>query len=195
MKTCSKCRETKPLEDFGKNKSRPDGKNPWCKVCNSASAKRYYHKNPERMKERRREWYQDNIERERAKAKDRYWADPEASREKNKKWKSENSEKVKAYQREYVRSNLDAFRCYNQNRRARLEGNGGSHTAEQWQLLCESFGNVCLCCKEEKPLTVDHVVPISKGGTNDIWNLQPLCRGCNSSRGTQIIDYRQEIEL
>jgi 5-methylcytosine-specific restriction endonuclease McrA len=36
-----------------------------------------------------------------------------------------------------------------------------------------------LCCGEAKPLTVDHVVPVSKGGSNDISNIQPLCLECN----------------
>lgn len=33
MKTCSRCRETKPLSEFGKDKNRPDGHNTWCKPC------------------------------------------------------------------------------------------------------------------------------------------------------------------
>jgi hypothetical protein len=41
MKTCSKCKEKKPLEEFSKDKSRPDGKEPRCKLCNrAAKAKR-----------------------------------------------------------------------------------------------------------------------------------------------------------
>jgi 5-methylcytosine-specific restriction endonuclease McrA len=47
-----------------------------------------------------------------------------------------------------------------------------------------------LCCKQEKPLTIDHVVPLSLGGSNSIDNLQPLCHQCNSRKGTRIIDYR-----
>mgnify|MGYP002621032842 FL=1 len=35
------------------------------------------------------------------------------------------------------------------------------------------------------PLTVDHIVPLSKGGTNDLANLQVLHRSCNSSKGAK----------
>jgi 5-methylcytosine-specific restriction endonuclease McrA len=39
-------------------------------------------------------------------------------------------------------------------------------------------------------LTVDHVIPLSVGGTNWLKNLQPLCSSCNSSKHTKHIDYR-----
>lgn len=33
------------------------------------------------------------------------------------------------------------------------------------------------------PLTVDHIIPKSLGGSNDLENLQPMCSGCNSAKG------------
>ena len=45
----------------------------------------------------------------------------------------------------------------------------------------------CVECRgvglPEDPLTVDHIVPLSKGGTNDLANLQVLHRSCNSRKG------------
>lgn len=35
VKRCSRCKDTKPLADFGNNKSRKDGKEPICRVCKS----------------------------------------------------------------------------------------------------------------------------------------------------------------
>lgn len=45
--------------------------------------------------------------------------------------------------------------------------------------IYERDGHRCLACGSEKKLTLDHIVPISKGGTNDESNLQTLCEGCN----------------
>lgn len=73
---------------------------------------------------------------------------------------------------------------------------GGSHTDQEWFKLKRRYGFKCAneaCRKPEteaEPLTKDHVIPIFSGGTDNIRNIQPLCRSCNSAKGTRIIDYR-----
>lgn len=37
-------------------------------------------------------------------------------------------------------------------------------------------------------MTIDHLIPIDKGGTNDEWNLATMCADCNSKKGNLIID-------
>lgn len=78
-------------------------------------------------------------------------------------------------------------RVRRQNRQRMSEG---SYTIQQWCALCTRYGNRCVCCGETKPLAADHIVPVSKNGTSYISNIQPLCRECNSSKGTLTIDYR-----
>jgi 5-methylcytosine-specific restriction endonuclease McrA len=66
----------------------------------------------------------------------------------------------------------------------------GSYTQDEWEALCVRYDYKCLSCRKKKPLTVDHIKPLSKGGTNYIDNIQPLCKPCNSSKGNKTIDYR-----
>lgn len=40
---------------------------------------------------------------------------------------------------------------------------------------CKSCGKT----NHETDLNIDHIIPLSKGGTNDLSNLQTLCRKCN----------------
>lgn len=52
----------------------------------------------------------------------------------------------------------------------------------------------CLCCKQETIRNTDfeagHVLSEHNGGTNEISNLRPICRPCNSSMGTMhMVDY------
>lgn len=43
----------------------------------------------------------------------------------------------------------------------------------------------CLICGSCSNLTIDHIIPLSKGGTNELDNLQILCRSCNSKKGAK----------
>ena len=58
------------------------------------------------------------------------------------------------------------------------------------QKVFKKYGKICLCCSSLNDITIDHIKSIWSGGLNIFDNLQPLCRGCNSSKGTDTIDYR-----
>lgn len=72
----------------------------------------------------------------------------------------------------------------------RNKGLVGSHTADEWKELLVKYDFMCLCCGSKESITRDHVIPIKMGGTDDIENIQPLCRSCNSKKQVKTIDYR-----
>ena len=78
-------------------------------------------------------------------------------------------------------------------RLVRKKGNGGSHTFEEWETLKAQYNWICPSCNKPEPeikLTQDHIVPLVKGGSDNIENIQPLCGGCNSKKNTETIIFK-----
>lgn len=163
-KRCLKCKIAKPLNDFHSNKNSKDGKWRYCKSCACA------------MKA------------------DQYRSDPSVIIERVRKFREHPGfyERQKLYMAEWRRNNPTKAAEYTNRRNVRKLENGGSFTPEQFTDLCHYYGNVCLCCMEEKPLIPDHVIPVVKGGTSDISNIQPLCAQCNRRKHVKTIDYRPD---
>ncbi|HSH76996.1 MAG TPA: HNH endonuclease [Herpetosiphonaceae bacterium] len=81
-----------------------------------------------------------------------------------------------------------------QYRRARCYGVAGDFDGWEWDLIRAWWGGRCLACGIES-VTVEHVIPLSRGGSNNVVNLQVLCRACNSRKGTSLVDYREPAAL
>lgn len=60
---------------------------------------------------------------------------------------------------------------------------------KEWKVKVATLGNVCQICRKTEPevkMTIDHIIPVARGGTNRTDNLQPLCVGCNCSKGAKL---------
>ena len=96
----------------------------------------------------------------------------------------QHAEERKAYHAEYDRSDAGkaVHRAEGHNRRI---AGGEPITAEIWMEVVEASNGVCPYC--EGPIVglghMDHVVPLSKGGTNERSNLKYVCASCNRAKG------------
>lgn len=78
-------------------------------------------------------------------------------------------------------------------RKIMKRGNGGTHTFADWETLKAQYNWRCPSCKKQEPdikLTKDHIIPITKGGSDNIENIQPLCGKCNSKKYNKVIKYK-----
>lgn len=175
MKLCCTCKKLKDLSEFNKRSTAKDGHKPYCRVCASeANRKRYLQPGQKESSVARvADWRKSNPD-----ARQREYLNNRETRiPKIKEWQQNNPDKVRVYKK-------------NNKHRRRTATQTGIITPQEWYDLCAKYGGVCLRCKETKPLTMDHIVPLSKGGLHSIENIQPLCGRCNSIKHTKCMDYR-----
>lgn len=218
LKCCTKCHERKHLSEFHiTSKNRGSKPRSVCKTCRKQERKinadkfkekdsKYYRDNSEKIKAAQKAYYQAN--RERIKQVNQHYAanNKEKIRESQRKWRIENAEHLRELNQRYKEKHAEKYRIYYREyrianpekeaakihtRRARRKAAKGNFTSIEWMDLCILYNNTCLSCGvNDKQLTPDHIIPLSKGGSNDINNIQPLCLTCNLKKGTKIIDYR-----
>jgi 5-methylcytosine-specific restriction endonuclease McrA len=114
-------------------------------------------------------------------------------------WKAANMELVRAirragYQRRkaaelasaaaWRKANTEKSRAYVRNRRAKQAASEGKHTVADVKALIKLQNGKCAYCRKPfgKRHWVDHIQPVSKGGSNDRRNLQITCRSCNQRK-------------
>lgn len=210
MKRCSGCKKIKPLSDFYDDaRNINTGKQSRCKQCfadykQTPRAKELAKRLTQTEKYKRWRYKYHRMEEYRAKRR----AEAKTAKGKATRRKYKHSEKGRASALKYAKSEKGKAqqKRYRQTpkgkaqtrrrvliRLTRKSKAGGSYTTKQWKQLCAQYDYRCLACGKQftfEELTVDHVVPISKGGTSNIENLQPLCLSCNQSKGANTTDYR-----
>jgi len=160
-KVCLACREPKPLTDFCRRSASRDGLQDYCKACTAERMREYRRVHPEKIKQRNHDHYVNH---------------GDEVREQARKWHEEHPGAVMMRNRLY---------------KAQRAGAGGKGiTVAEWDQTLEQYGRTCLACGSTEHVTMDHVVPLSRGGRHEIANTQPLCASCNASKGTKTIDYR-----
>ena len=193
-KLCRKCGVVKDTSSFHRHKKYKFQS--ICKECKASYAREnkdaiaerqheYWISNKETLSKYRAEWYLENIETARKNAKENYQKNSTERKSKARSYAIENSEKVKKTKKEYYENNKDVFMASSRNRRARNRGASGSHTKDDIILILTMQNDKCAWCRSRLngKYHIDHIQPLSKGGSNFPNNLQILCAKCNLRKG------------
>ena len=192
---CANCKLDKPIEEFVGVYGRPR------KVCSRcASHRKAYdrlrydpkhprgNRTPEGARKDSRLWRSRNPERK--VESDRLYRENnrEKRRVSGRAWHEANKKKINLKSADYRKNNPDKDVEYKHRRRARLSGASGGHSSEDIRGLLEQQNSRCEACrirlavKGKRKYHVDHMVPLSRGGSDDVSNLQLLCQTCNQRK-------------
>lgn len=196
MKTCRICKADKPLDEFYQAPKMRDGFFSECKPCARAISLK---------------WKNKNRARTRKTALDKYYADPAAAAKKSAIYYLENTDKLRTASRIYYAENVD--HCRSRNRqwksenkeqvlvlnhryRAKHRGVEGTHGIDDIERIFSQQKGKCAVCRT--PLGPnrhrDHIVPLSRGGSNWAKNIQLLCPPCNLSKNARDpVEFMQSV--
>jgi len=172
-KTCTKCGKTKPLEDFPKHINGKYGKDSKCKECNVKNWQKYYEKNTDHAKDKRKKWNQENYQ----KNKEQVLEAKRKSREKTKKARA-------AYMKQYKKDNPHLQRQYNQTRRASLKQRMPAWLTDKDKQRIKDFYANC-----PDGMEVDHIYPLNGkevSGFHHPDNLQYLLKKENRKKSNKL---------
>lgn len=212
-KVCGKCKFWKMFCEFYICRRSLDGTGGYCRGCAKQVSKDRFYKNQQRCNQQAREWKLKNsdkvadysLNRSQRAAENKAKSIETLSEIQVRRLspliglEEERAYRDKTRDRIRVRGNHNKRRAYKLNpamctaiqEMRRTAKNSGTFTFQEWQSLCDKYSWKCLACGENRKLTIDHVIPLSRGGSNLIDNIQPLCQSCNSKKNTNTIDYRR----
>ena len=199
MRTCNICNIEKADELFVRCAGIKSGYRAYCKKCHTQKQLARYRKDPELHKarvaeyqrknpEKVRDWYKSYIQKnpDRVKELHRLRSSKPAAKERVKRWKEQNRERYNAMMRAYYHANKELRHAHLKNskhkRRSSIKGHRGI-SLEEWRAMKKAASQRChYCGSKARPLAMDHVIPLSKGGMHEPSNIVPACKSCNSRK-------------
>jgi len=101
-------------------------------------------------------------------------------------WGRNNKEKTKKYKDKWRLNNKEKINFLKRLYIYRKKNADGKVSLKEIVDLYEKI-KVCPYCNVNKTNTIDHIIPLSRGGSNNIDNLVPVCVNCNSSKGAKLL--------
>ena len=187
-KQCSKCNKNVNTKNYYKHKEMADGLFGKCKDCckkyrmDNASnerrrAKQWQKKNKDRYKEYQKKWQKDN----------RNYMTKKCNEYVKKRMSYDDEFKTRMNMRGKNRENLKrATRYYLEGRTNKIPEKSPSKQLMKLFLIQEDKCIYCeKCIKEDRH--IEHIIPLSKNGSNHIHNLALSCPECNNKKSTKPI--------
>lgn len=193
---CRVCRVPKGEDEYYRRKG--GAIRPICRSCQAEKSSRYYEQNRYRILsgEKIKYWGEPGIREKKLegmagyreqnrislvqKAVEYQRQHPKEAKERRNRWEESHPSWRKEYQKRPERKLYR--RLWEHNRRAQL---GSKMSANVFYYVISRDESKCQYCRKplaEEEITLDHIIPVSRGGTNDSDNLCVACRSCNGKK-------------
>jgi 5-methylcytosine-specific restriction endonuclease McrA len=111
----------------------------------------------------------------------------ELARLRSAKNRAKDIQKARAREAKWRKEHPASRRAKKIRRRAmKMKAPGAGVSAAQWIAILANSPR-CEYCGSRDNLTMDHVIPLCRGGAHDILNIVPACHSCNSKKGSKLL--------
>jgi 5-methylcytosine-specific restriction endonuclease McrA len=216
VKVCAACGQTKPLSDFNRNGNGVQSRCRECfsaynrqryeakrdEIKSKAAA--YYEAHRDEAAAYHAERYRANAEAVKARVAARYQADPDKAKAYNAGYYQSHAETIKAQVKEYQKDNRETIAVRRSEYRQQrsdifLYNYAKAHVLSPDQLverftrreIWERDGGICYLCGQAvsyEVSTIDHEIPLSRGGLHARSNVKIAHRRCNQSKRNKLIE-------
>lgn len=197
MKTCNKCKIEQPLNNFNKDNSRKDNLSYKCISCYKKDNLKRYDLKKDQIIENSRKWNESNKIKNKLSWEKYYNKNKDKVAQRSKTWRQNNKEQYNLNQKKYreknkilhnlrVRLNISLKKYLKENKRYNTIEYLGCSIQEYALHLEKQFDKNMNWENYGIYWEVDHIVPLSKGGSPHYTNTQPMHFSENRSKGNRI---------
>lgn len=202
QKRCKKCRRIHPKTFFTPASNTADHRDIYCRRCRRRIARDWYNshkeaevlrsitwnrKNYSRFLENHRRYYRKNSARLNRIIRAKRVENPEVFREYGRRRRFSPS--FKSVTARWRKNNPDRLKFYasnKQDRRRARQGGWSEIRFSDWVAIKKAFKHRCIYCGKRKRLSMDHFIPLAKGGRHNKRNIVPACFTCNFRKGSMM---------
>jgi 5-methylcytosine-specific restriction endonuclease McrA len=179
-KACSRCKQVLPYGAFNKDNSAISGLQSRCRECEREVRRDYYLRNKDKEVARVSNWHKTT---EKGKAN--------RLKHGNRSGKPRKAAKPKVYIPVAEQDEKTRIRLQAKGAKSRMKRRASFRNAEKNKItnndLKQLLRQSCIYCGSPDRISIDHIIPLARGGRHSIGNLAPACFDCNTRKSARFV--------